>query len=412
MQVFEKSQFPAMITMDELTLSGKRVLIRADLNVPIRHGRISDDTRIKAVLPTIREAIEAHARVLLVSHLGRPTAGQAHEAFSLLPVAERLSQLLHKRVPLARDWLSGVTVEKGGVVLCENVRFEIGETEDDDGLARKMAALCDIYVNDAFATAHRAQASTHGIAKYAPVVCAGPLLKAELAALSRALDQPARPMVGIVGGAKVSTKFHVLGSLSEKVDRLIVGGGIANTFLKAAGYNIGQSLYEEALVPLAQELSRKARAQGKEIPIPKDVVCAKEFSEQAQSTVKAIDAVSDDEMIMDIGPATTGYYVELLSGASTIIWNGPVGVFEFPRFEAGTRALAEAVAGSRAFSVAGGGDTLAAIAKYQISQQISYVSTGGGAFLEFLEGKALPAVAILEERARASPSSIHACEGY
>jgi phosphoglycerate kinase len=410
--VFEKSKFPAMITMDELSLSGKRVLIRADLNVPITHGRISDDTRIRAVLPTIREAIEAHARVLLVSHLGRPTAGQADEAFSLLPVAERLSQLLHKRVPLARDWLSGVTVEKGEVVLCENVRFEIGETEDDDGLARKMAALCDIYVNDAFATAHRGQASTHGVAKYAPVVCAGPLLKAELAALSLALDQPPRPMVGIVGGAKVSTKLHVLESLSEKVDRLIVGGGIANTFLKAAGYDIGQSLYEEALVPLAQELSRKARARGKEIPIPKDVVCAKEFSEQAQTTVKAIDAVSDDEMIMDIGPATTGYYAELLSGSGTIIWNGPVGVFEFPPFEAGTRTLAEAIAGSRAFSVAGGGDTLAAIAKYQISQRISYVSTGGGAFLEFLEGKKLPAVAILEERARASPSSIHACEGY
>ena len=401
-----------MQTMDDFNLSGKRVLIREDLNVPLKNGDVADDTRIMAALPTIKQAVEEDACVMVVSHLGRPKEGQFDEAFSLAPVAKRLSELLGQEVSLAQNWLNGIEIEPGQVVLCENIRFAIGEKNNDDNLSRKMAALCDIFVNDAFATAHRAQASTYGIANYAPKVCAGPLLKTELDALGQALEQPAKPMVAIVGGAKVSTKLEVLESLVDKVDQLIVGGGIANTFIKAAGFEVGKSLYEEDLAAVAQRLIKKAKERDAEIAIPVDVVCAKEFSEKAEATVKPVSEISADDMILDLGPKTVAALVTQLKTAGTIVWNGPLGVFEFDQFANGTAELAKAIAGSPAYSIAGGGDTLAAISKFRISDQVSYISTGGGAFLELLEGKELPAVAILEERARANPQSLHPSEGY
>jgi phosphoglycerate kinase len=389
----------AIIRMQDLELAGKRVLIREDLNVPVKDGAVTSDARIRASVPTIRAALDAGAAVMVMSHLGRPTEGEFDEAASLKPVAARLGELLGRDVPVARDWLDGVDVTPGQLVLCENVRFNAGEKKDDEALARKMAGLCDVYVMDAFGTAHRAQASTHGVGLHAPVACAGPLLVAELEALSKALDEPARPLVAIVGGAKVSTKLTVLDALTERVDQLIVGGGIANNFLAAAGYPVGRSLYEPDLVDEARRLIEKSRARGGEIPIPTDVVVATEFAEGAKATVRSASEVRDDEMILDVGPETARRYGELLRAAGTIVWNGPVGVFEFPAFAAGTRALAEAIAESPAFSIAGGGDTLAALDQFGIADRISYISTGGGAFLEFLEGKQLPAVAMLERRA-------------
>jgi phosphoglycerate kinase len=390
----------SVLKMVDLDLAGKRVLIREDLNVPLKGGKVADDTRIRASLPTIEHAIRSGARVMLMSHLGRPEEGAYDEAFSLWSVAEHLSGLLGKKVTLVRDWLDGVgDMAEGDVVMCENVRFNKGEKKNDDALAKKMAGLCDVFVMDAFGTAHRAQASTHGVAKYAPTACAGPLLAAELDALGKALHKPARPMVAIVGGSKVSTKLTVLESLSQKVDRLIVGGGIANTFIAAAGHGVGKSLYEADLVDEAKRLTDQAKARGAEIPVPEDVVCGKEFSEDAKAELKDVAAVTGDDMIFDVGPKTSAKFAEILRTAGTIVWNGPVGVFEFDQFGDGTKALATAIAESSAFSIAGGGDTLAAIAKYGIGDKVSYISTGGGAFLEFLEGKTLPAVAILEERA-------------
>jgi phosphoglycerate kinase len=390
----------SVIKMSDLDLAGKRVLIRQDLNVPIKDGQVSSDKRIRASLPTIEQCVKAGAKVMIMSHLGRPTEGEYEEQFSLRPVAERLSSLLGQKVTLVRDWLDGVgDMNNGDVVLCENVRFNKGEKKNDDELSKRMAALCDIYVMDAFGTAHRAQASTHGVAKYAPVACAGPLLAAELDALGKALDNPARPMVAIVGGSKVSTKLTVLDSLSKVVDQLIVGGGIANTFIAAAGFNVGKSLYEADLVDEARRLMEAAKAKGGEIPVPVDVVCGKEFSESATAETKKVEDVSDDDMIFDVGPATAKMYAEILKKAGTIVWNGPVGVFEFDQFGGGTKTLGLAIAESSAFSIAGGGDTLAAVDKYGIADKVSYISTGGGAFLEFLEGKKLPAVAMLEERA-------------
>jgi phosphoglycerate kinase len=390
----------AIIRMQDLELAGKRVLIREDLNVPVKDGVVASDARIKASVPTIRAALEAGAAVMAMSHLGRPTEGEFDEAFSMAPVAARLGELLGREVRVVKDWLDGVDVAPGDVVLCENVRFNVGEKKNDEDLAKRMAALCDVYVMDAFGTAHRAQASTHGVGMHAPVACAGPLLSAELDALGKALGEPARPLVAIVGGAKVSTKLTVLDSLSEKVDQLIVGGGIANNFLAAEGHPIGKSLHEADLIDEARRLIDKARESGGEIPIPSDVVTATEFSETAGATVRAAAEVGADEMILDVGPDTAARYGELLRAAGTIVWNGPVGVFEFPAFEAGTRALAEAIADSPAFSIAGGGDTLAALDKFGITDRVSYVSTGGGAFLEFLEGKKLPAVDMLEQRAQ------------
>ncbi len=390
-----------VIKMTDLDLASKRVLIREDLNVPVKEGAVGDDTRIRAALPTIEPAMKAGAKVMLMSHLGRPEEGVFDEKYSLWPVATHLSGLIGKKVTLIRDWLDApVELAEGDVVMFENVRFNEGEKKDDAGLARKMAALCDVFVMDAFGTAHRAQASTHGVARYAPIACAGPLLVTELDALGRALDSPARPMVAIVGGAKVSGKLEVLEQLSGKVDRLIVGGGIANTFIAAAGYNVGKSLYEPDLIAAARRLGDQAKGRGAEIPVPVDVVCGKEFSQSAAAETKDVAAVADDDMIFDIGPATTAQFEEMLKGGGTIVWNGPVGVFEFDQFGEGTRRLALAIAGSPAFSIAGGGDTLAAITKYGIADKISYISTGGGAFLEFLQGKELPAVAILEERAK------------
>ncbi len=390
-----------VIKMTDLDLASKRVLIREDLNVPVKEGAVGDDTRIRAALPTIEPAMKAGAKVMLMSHLGRPEEGVFDEKYSLWPVATHLSGLIGKKVTLIRDWLDApVELAEGDVVMFENVRFNEGEKKDDAGLARKMAALCDVFVMDAFGTAHRAQASTHGVARYAPIACAGPLLVTELDALGRALDSPARPMVAIVGGAKVSGKLEVLEQLSGRVDRLIVGGGIANTFIAAAGYNVGKSLYEPDLVAAARRLGDQAKGRGAEIPVPVDVVCGKEFSQSAAAETKDVAAVADDDMIFDIGPATTAQFEEMLKGGGTIVWNGPVGVFEFDQFGEGTRRLALAIAGSPAFSIAGGGDTLAAITKYGIADKISYISTGGGAFLEFLQGKELPAVAILEERAK------------
>lgn len=389
----------SVIRMTDLDLTSKRVLIREDLNVPVKDGRVTSDKRIRACLPTIQAALEGGGRVMLMSHLGRPKEGEYDEQFSLAPVAEHLGTLLGREVPVARDWLDGVELGDGDVVLCENVRFNPGEKANDDDLARRMAALCDVFVMDAFGTAHRAQASTHGVARYAPVACAGPLLSAELDALGRALDNPARPMVAIVGGSKVSTKLTVLDSLSKVVDQLIVGGGIANTFIAAQGHGVGKSLYEPDLVEEARRLMEAAKAKGGEIPVPTDVVVGKEFSESAEAVTKPVEQTADDDMIFDVGPETAARYARLLSDAGTVVWNGPVGVFEFDQFGGGTQALGEAIAESAAFSIAGGGDTLAAVDKYGIADRVSYISTGGGAFLEFLEGKKLPAVAILEERA-------------
>jgi len=385
--------------MQNLDLRDKRVLIREDLNVPIQDGAVSSDARIRAALPTIQAALTARARVLVMSHLGRPEEGKYAEEFSLAPVAKRLSQLLGVPVALKKDWLAGVEVHPGEVVLLENVRFNKGEKKDVDDLARKMAALCDIYVMDAFGTAHRAEASTHGVAKYAPVACAGPLLVSELSALETALENPARPLLAIVAGSKVSTKLTVLEALLGKVDQLIVGCGITNTFLAAIGFNVGKSLYEPAMLDICKRLLEQSGKRGIVIPMPTDVVVATEFSAKAEADVKAVGAVSDDEMILDIGPDSAEALAKLIASAGTILWNGPVGVFEYEQFGEGTRTLAKAIARSKAFSLAGGGDTLAAIEKYGIEDSISYISTGGGAFLEFVEGKKLPAVEILEQRA-------------
>jgi phosphoglycerate kinase len=385
--------------MADLDLRGKRVLIREDLNVPVQDGVVTSDARIRAALPTIRQALDQRARVLILSHLGRPQEGQFDEALSLKPVAARLSELLGKAVPLKGDWLDGVDCEPGTAVLCENVRFNKGEKKDDPALARRMADLCDVFVMDAFGTAHRAEASTHGVVRFAKSACAGPLLVGELEALERALEKPARPLVAIVAGSKVSTKLTVLESLLAKVDKLIVGGGIANTFLAATGVAVGRSLYEADLLEVARRLMEQARARGAEIPLPTDVVVAKELAATAHADVRSIHDVRADERILDIGPDTADRLSGMLQSAGTIIWNGPLGVFEFDQFGEGTRAIAQAIARSKAFSLAGGGDTLAAIEKYAVEDGISYISTGGGAFLEFVEGKKLPAVAALEERA-------------
>ena len=391
-----------VLRMSDLDLRGKRVLIREDLNVPVEDGVISSDARIRAALPSLRAAVGAGARVIVMSHLGRPKEGEFSAEDSLAPVAARLGDLLGQPVRLQRDWLDGVECAPGEVVLCENVRFNKGEKKDDETLARRMAALCDIFVMDAFGTAHRAEASTHGVAQFAPIACAGPLLVAELGALSLALAQPARPLVAIVAGSKVSTKLTVLESLLGKVDKLIVGGGIANTFLAANGIAIGKSLYEPDMLDTARALLAQAVARGAEIPLPTDVVVAEAFSSTAVATVRPVGEVRPDELILDIGPQTAARFAGLLAGAGTILWNGPVGVFEFDQFGGGTETLAKAIAASPAFSLAGGGDTLAAIEKYGVASGISYISTGGGAFLEFVEGKALPAVAMLESRAAAA----------
>ncbi len=384
--------------MIDLDLSGKRVLIRQDLNVPVKNGQVTSDIRIQASIPTIQKALAAGAAVMVLSHLGRPVEGEYDNASSLKPVADRLSTLLGKPVRLEKDWLNGIDIMPGEVVLCENVRFNVGEEKNSDELGKKMAALCDVFVMDAFGTAHRAQASTHSVAKYAPVACAGPLLASELDALGKALKTPVKPLVAIVGGSKVSTKLTVLKSLSEKVDQLIVGGGIANTFIAAAGFPVGKSLYEADLIEEAQRLIAAAKKAGSDIPIPVDVVCAKEFSDTAIATIKKVQDVEADDLILDIGPVTAKQYAEIIKSAGTIVWNGPVGVFEIEQFSHGTQSMAKAIAESSAFSIAGGGDTLAAIDKYGINHQVSYTSTGGGAFLEFLEGKELPAVAILKSR--------------
>jgi phosphoglycerate kinase len=384
--------------MIDLDLSGKRVLIRQDLNVPVKNGQVTSDIRIQASIPTIQKALAAGAAVMVLSHLGRPVEGEYDSASSLKPVADRLSTLLGKPVRLEKDWLNGIDIMPGEVVLCENVRFNIGEEKNSDELGKKMAALCDVFVMDAFGTAHRAQASTHSVAKYAPVACAGPLLASELDALGKALKTPVKPLVAIVGGSKVSTKLTVLKSLSEKVDQLIVGGGIANTFIAAAGFPVGKSLYEADLIEEAQRLIAAAKKAGSDIPIPVDVVCAKEFSDTAIATIKKVQDVEADDLILDIGPVTAKQYAEIIKSAGTIVWNGPVGVFEIEQFSHGTQSMAKAIAESSAFSIAGGGDTLAAIDKYGINDQVSYTSTGGGAFLEFLEGKELPAVAVLKSR--------------
>jgi phosphoglycerate kinase len=388
-----------VLRMTDLDLKGKRVLIREDLNVPIHGGKVTSDARIRASLPTIQAAHKAGARVIVMSHLGRPEEGVPAAEFSLEPVAARLSELLGIKVRFQRDWLGGVACEPGEIVVVENVRFNKGEKKNKDDLAKQMAALCDVYVMDAFATAHRAEASTHGVGKFAPVACAGILLVNELEALEKALGSPKRPLIAIVGGSKVSTKLTVLEHLVGKVDRLIVGGGIANTFLAAAGSPIGKSLHEPDMIDIARGLLERSRTSGVEIPLPTDVVVAKEFSATAEADVKPVAQVAADEMILDIGPDTAEKFAGLLKGAGTVVWNGPVGVFEFDQFGEGTRVLAQAVARSSAFSIAGGGDTIAAIEKYGVGQDISYISTAGGAFLEFLEGKVLPAVEMLEQRA-------------
>ncbi|MDV6315600.1 phosphoglycerate kinase [Idiomarina sp. HP20-50] len=390
----------SVIAMTDLDLSNKRVLIREDLNVPIKNGKVSSDARLKAAMPSIQEALKAGAKVMVMSHLGRPTEGEYDEQFSMQPVVDYLQEALDCPVRLCKDYLNGVEVSAGELVVFENVRFNTGEKKNDDELAKKLASLCDVYVMDAFGTAHRAQASTHGVAKYAPIACAGPLLAGELKALSKALENPKRPLVAIVGGSKVSTKLTVLESLSGVVDQLIVGGGIANTFVAAAGHNVGKSLYEADLTDEATRLMAQAKSEGGDIPLPVDVVTGKEFSAEATAETKAVNAVADDDMIFDIGPETAEQLASILKGAGTIVWNGPVGVFEFEQFGQGTKTIANAIAKSDAFSIAGGGDTLAAIDQYGIADKISYISTGGGAFLEFLEGKTLPAVAILQERAK------------
>jgi phosphoglycerate kinase len=388
-----------VLEMAKLDLQGKRVMIREDLNVPVKDGQVTSDARIRAALPTIQLALEKGARVILLSHLGRPEEGKFDAELSLAPVAARLSTLLGRNVPLVKDWLAGVQVEPGNVVLCENVRFNKGEKKDNEELARQMAALCDVFVMDAFGTAHRAEASTHGVARYAPVACAGPLLVGELEALERALAKPRRPLVAIVAGSKVSTKLTILESLLEKVDRLIVGGGIANTFLAATGAPIGKSLCEMDMLDTARRLMTRARERGADIPLPTDVVVAKEFAATAEADVRDIHEVAPEELILDIGPDTAERLAKFIAEAGTVLWNGPVGVFEFDQFGEGTRVIASAIASSKAFSLAGGGDTLAAIEKYGVEDGISYISTGGGAFLEFVEGKTLPAVAALEDRA-------------
>ena len=388
--------------MTELDLRGKRVFIRADLNVPQDDsGAITDDTRIRASVAGMRHAIDAGAAVMVTSHLGRPTEGQMKPEDSLAPIAKRLAELLGRPVPLVANWVEGVTVKPGEIVMLENCRCNKGEKKDDEALSRKLAALCDIYVNDAFGAAHRAEATTHGMARFAPVACAGPLMAAEIDALSLALHSPKRPMVAIVAGSKVSTKLTILASLAEKVDQLIVGGGIANTFLIAAGHKTGKSLAEPDLVPEANRIIEIMRAKGGSVPVPVDVVCAKAIAADATATTKSVTEVADDDLILDIGPKTADMLAGMLKGAGTIVWNGPVGVFEFDQFGGGTRVLANAIAESSAFSIAGGGDTLAAISKYGVSDRISYISTGGGAFLEFLEGKPLPAIEVLESRAAA-----------
>ncbi|MBV8910613.1 MAG: phosphoglycerate kinase [Gammaproteobacteria bacterium] len=387
-----------VLRMTDTDLRNKRVLIREDLNVPVQDGAVVSDARIRAALATIRYALDQNARVFVISHLGRPQEGQEDPALTLAPVAARLSELLGKPVPLRKGWIDGVDCAPGSAVLCENVRFLKGEKRDDEQLARRMAALCEVFVMDAFATAHRAEASTHGVARHAPVACAGPLLVGELEALERALEKPARPLIAVVGGSKVSTKLLVLESLLEKVDQLIVGGGIANTFLAATGAHVGKSLCEAEMLDIARRLMSKASAAGAEIPLPSDVVVGREFAATAHADVRAVGEVRRDEMILDIGPDTADRYGALLQSAGTTLWNGPVGVFEFDQFGEGTRAIAVAVARSKSFSLAGGGDTLAAIEKYGVEDGISYISTGGGAFLEFVEGKTLPAVAMLEQR--------------
>lgn len=385
----------SVIRMTDLDLAGKRVLIREDLNVPVKDGKVTSDARIRASLPTIEHALKAGAKVIVMSHLGRPTEGEYADEFSMQPVANYLTEALGREVPVVKDFANGIELNDGELVLLENVRFNKGEKKDEDDLAKAYASLCDVFVMDAFGTAHRAQASTHGVAKFAPVACAGPLLSAELDALGKALDKPQRPLIAIVGGSKVSTKLEVLESLSDICDQIIVGGGIANTFLAAAGKPVGKSLYEEGLIPNAKALMEKVT-----IPVPTDVVCGKEFSESAEATLKAAEDVQDDDMIFDIGPDSAAALAEALKEAKTIIWNGPVGVFEFDQFGEGTKALSLAIADSEGFSIAGGGDTLAAVDKYEIAEKVSYISTGGGAFLEFVEGKTLPAVAILEERSK------------
>src|SRR5471030_2242008 len=385
----------SVIKMSDLDLAGKRVLIRADLNVPVKDGKVTSDARIRASLPTIEIALKQGARVMVTSHLGRPTEGEYNEEFSLLPVVKYLKEHLKSPVRLAKDYLDGVDVAEGELVVLENVRFNKGEKKDDEALSKKYAALCDIYVMDAFGTAHRAQASTHGVGKFAPIACAGPLLSAELEALGKALGNPARPMVAIVGGSKVSTKLTVLDSLSKIADQLIVGGGIANTFIAAQGHNVGKSLYEADLIPEAKRLLQTCH-----IPVPTDVRVATEFSETATATLKSASDIKDDEQVLDLGDVSAQQLADILLKAKTILWNGPVGVFEFPNFRKGTEIVANAIADSEAFSIAGGGDTLAAIDLFGIADKISYISTGGGAFLEFVEGKKLPAVVMLEERAK------------
>ncbi|MES5815946.1 phosphoglycerate kinase [Pseudoxanthomonas sp. Soil82] len=387
-----------ILRMTDLDLAGKRVLIRQDLNVPIEQGRITSEQRITASVPTLKLALEKGAAVMVTSHLGRPKEGVWSEADSLAPVAARLSQLLGVDVPLVRDWVDGVQVQPGQVVLLENCRMNVGEGKDDEALSKKYAALCDVFVMDAFGTAHRAQASTHGVIRFAPVAAGGPLLMAELDALDKALASPARPLLAIVAGSKVSTKLELLTSLVGKVDQLIVGGGIANTFLAATGHPVGKSLYEADLLDTAKGILADAKARGADIPLPSDVVVAKAFAADAPATVKPVGEVADDDLILDIGPQTGARYAALIAAAGTVVWNGPVGVFEFDAFAGGTEAVARAIAASKAFSIAGGGDTLAAVDKFGIEQQVSYISTGGGAFLEFLEGKTLPAVAALDAR--------------
>jgi len=389
---------PNLTEMHDLSLSGQRVLIRQDLNVPIHDGKITNDARIRASLPTLQYALKQGAAVMVMSHLGRPVEGEYDASLSLAPVAAALTEALGVQVNLVRDWIERIDIQPGQIVLCENVRFLAGEKKSAPELSQKMAALCDVYVMDAFGTAHRAQASTYGVAEFAPIACAGPLLSAELRALAHALETPAHPIVAIVGGSKVSTKLALLEQLITKVDQLVIGGGIANTFIAAAGYSIGQSLHEEDLVDVAKKFIQKAQATGTQIPIPVDVVCAKSFSKQAKAEIKSVDAVADDDLILDIGPESCKQLTALMKQAGTIVWNGPLGVFEFDNFAQGTKTLSQAIADSEAFSIAGGGDTVAAIDKFNIANNISYISTGGGAFLEFLEGKVLPAVEILQQR--------------
>ncbi len=390
----------SVIKMADLDLAGKRVLIREDLNVPVKNGKVTSDARLLAAIPTIELALQKGAKVMVCSHLGRPDEGVYDAEFSMQPVVDYLAGALKAPVRLVADYLDGVEVALGEVVVFENVRFNKGEGKNDEALSKKLAALCDVFVMDAFGTAHRAQATTHGVAQFAPVACAGPLLAAELDALAAALKNPKRPLVAIVGGSKVSTKLTVLESLSSVVDQLVVGGGIANTFIAANGNSVGKSLCENDLIPEAQRLMAQAKARGGNIPVPTDVVTGKAFSEDTVAELKNVADISADDMVFDIGPDSTQALVDILKNAGTIVWNGPVGVFEFSQFEAGTKALAEAIANSEAFSIAGGGDTLAAIDKYGVADRISYISTGGGAFLEFLEGKTLPAVEILEQRAK------------